>query len=67
MQSPVTSSHSGPNMLLSTLFSNTLSVCSSHNILDKVSHTYRTKGKILLSNILIFMFLNSRRKDKRFS
>jgi hypothetical protein len=32
----------GPNILLSTLFSNTLSLCSSLNVRDQVSHPYRT-------------------------
>ena len=35
----------GPNILLSTLFSNTLSQCSSFNVSDQVSHPYKTKGK----------------------
>jgi hypothetical protein len=44
-QPPVTSSLYGPNILLSTLFSNTLSLCSSLNGRDQVSQPYRTKGK----------------------
>jgi hypothetical protein len=32
LQTPVTSSLFGPNILLSTLFSNTLSLCSSLNL-----------------------------------
>jgi hypothetical protein len=36
----------GPNILLSTLFSNTLSLCSSLNVRDQVSHPYRTTGHI---------------------
>jgi hypothetical protein len=40
--SPVTSSLLGPNSLLSTLFSNTLSPCSSLNVRDQVSHPYKT-------------------------
>jgi hypothetical protein len=54
LQPPVTSSLFGPNILLSTLFSNTLSLCSSLNVRDQVSHPYRTTGKILVSYILIF-------------
>jgi hypothetical protein len=32
----------GPNILLSTLFPNTLSLCSSLNVRDQVSHPYKT-------------------------
>jgi hypothetical protein len=46
----------GPNILLSTLFSNTLSLCSSLNVGDLVLHPYRTTGKIIV--ILIFMFFD---------
>jgi hypothetical protein len=66
-------------MLLSTLFSNTLSLSSSLNIRDQVSHLYRTTGKfivlyitpttayqIILFCILIIAVLCSRRKDKGF-
>jgi hypothetical protein len=51
----VTSSLFGPNILLSTLFSNTLSLCSSLNVRDQVSHPYKTTGKIIALYILIFM------------
>ena len=44
--SPITSSLLGPNILLSALFSNTLSLCSSLKTSDEVSHPYKTKGKI---------------------
>ena len=40
LHSPVTSSLLGPNILLNTLFSNTLSLRSSFNISDQVSHPY---------------------------
>ena len=40
--SPVTSSLLGPTILLSTLFSNTLSLHSSLNVSDQVSHPYKT-------------------------
>jgi hypothetical protein len=46
LHSPVTSSLLGPNILLSTLFSNTLSLCSSLNVRDQVSHPYETTGRI---------------------
>jgi hypothetical protein len=43
----------GPNILLSTLFSNALSLCSSLNVRDQLSHPYRTAGKIIVLCILI--------------
>jgi hypothetical protein len=45
---PDTSSLLGPNILLSTLLSYTLSLCSSLNVRDQFSHPYRTTGKIML-------------------
>ena len=48
LHAPVTSSLSGPNIPLSTPFSNILSLCSSFNIGDQVSHPYKTKGKIFI-------------------
>jgi hypothetical protein len=45
------------NILLSTLFSNILSLGSSLNLRDQVSHPYRMTGKIIISYILVFMFL----------
>jgi len=43
LHSSVTSSFSGPNILLNTLFSNTLNPVS-----DQVSHPYKTTGKIIV-------------------
>jgi hypothetical protein len=37
-----------PNILLNILFSNTLSLRSSHNVSDQVSHPYETTGKIIV-------------------
>src|SRR5215510_700523 len=48
LHSPVTSSLLGPNTLLSTLFSNTLSLCFSLNVSDQVSHPYKTNDGRLL-------------------
>jgi hypothetical protein len=62
----IISSPSGPNILLSTLFSNTPSLCSSLIVRDQVSHPYRPTGKIIDLYIVIFAFLDSRREDKRF-
>jgi hypothetical protein len=36
------------NIVLSILFSYSLSLCSSLNVRDKVSHPYRTTGKIII-------------------
>jgi hypothetical protein len=62
---PVTSSLLGPNIPLSTLFSNTLSLCPSLKVRDQVSHPYKTTGKIVVLYILTFTFLASRREDRR--
>jgi len=66
LHSPVTSSLLGPNILLNTLFSNTLSLRSSLNVSDQVSHPYKTTGKNIVRYILIFTFLDSKLEDKIF-
>jgi hypothetical protein len=53
LHSPVTSSLLGPNILLNTLFSNTLSLRSSLSVSDQVSQPYKKfvlhmKGKYRL-------------------
>jgi hypothetical protein len=55
----------GPNFFLKTLFSNTLALCSSCNVRDQVSHPCKTAGKILISYILIFVFLDSMTEDEK--
>ena len=45
LHSPVPSSLLGPNILLSTVFSNTLNLCSSLSVNDQVSHPYKTTAK----------------------
>ena len=42
LHSPVTSSLLGPNILLYTMFSNTLSFLSSRNVSDQASHPYKS-------------------------
>jgi hypothetical protein len=64
--SPITSSLLGPNVLLRTLFANTLSLRFSVHVSDQVSHPYQTTGKIIFLYILIFKFWGSRLEDKRF-
>jgi hypothetical protein len=55
----------GPNILLSTLFSNSLNLCSSLSVKDQVCYPYKTV-KIIVFYILIFTFLDSWREDKTF-
>jgi len=54
LHSLVTSSLLGPNILLNTMFSNTLSFVSSLNVSDQASHPYKTTGKIIVLYILIY-------------
>jgi len=53
----------GPNIFLSTLFSNTLSLCSSLNVSDQVSHLYKTTGKVIVLYILFPVFVDSKLED----
>ena len=52
LHSPVTSSFLGPNILLNTMSSNTLSFLSSCNVSDQASHPYKTTGKIIVTSRL---------------
>jgi hypothetical protein len=47
LQHPITESLFDPNILLNTLFSNTLSRRFSLNVRDQVSHPYRITGKMV--------------------
>jgi hypothetical protein len=63
LHSPVILSLLDSDILLRTLFSNTLSLCSSLNMRNQASHPYIT-DRIMVLYILTFTFLDSRRKDK---
>jgi hypothetical protein len=52
---------SGSNIFLKTVFSNTLSLCSSLYVRYHVSDPYKTTGGILV----LHTFLDSRQEDKR--
>ena len=65
LHSPLTSSLLDQNILLNTLFSNNFSPRSSLNVSDQVPHPYKTTGIIIVLNILIFKFLDSKMEDKR--
>jgi len=57
----------GPNIFLSTLFSNTRSLCSFLNECEQVSHPYKTIDKIIVLYVIIFIFLDRKLEDKIFS
>jgi hypothetical protein len=50
--------------IFNTPFSETLSLCSSIKVRDKVFHPYRTTGKITLLYILIFSIFDMMWEDK---
>jgi hypothetical protein len=54
-----------PNIPLSTLFSNTISLRSSLKVSDHVSHPYKTKRKIITLYILIFLFFDRKQDGKK--
>jgi hypothetical protein len=51
-------------VLLSILFLKTLKMHSSFNMRDLVSHPYRTRGKIVILCVVVFMFLDYRQEGK---
>ena len=59
LHSPFTLSHLDPHILLDTLFLNTLSLCSSLDVDKQVSRPYKTKGKITVLYILIFIWIEA--------
>ena len=64
LESYITSSTSGPSIFLSLPISNIFSLTSFLNIRSHVTHPYKRTGKITVLYILIFMFVQSKRKDK---
>ena len=62
---PVTSFLLDPNILLNTLFLNTISLRSSLNFKYKFLHPNKTTCKIIVQCNLIFIFLNRKLEDKR--
>ena len=64
--SPVTTSLLGPNILLNTLFPNTLSLRSSLNVGDQVAHPYITTEKNYSSLYLNLYILVSKLEDRSF-
>jgi hypothetical protein len=56
LHSPVTSFLLDVNILLNTLFSNTLSLRSSLSVSDQVSHPYKTTNKITVRYISLYIF-----------
>jgi hypothetical protein len=64
LHSTVITSLLDPNILLYTLFWNTVSQRSSLNVSDQVSHPYKTTGKIIVLYILLFNWIaNWKTKD----
>jgi hypothetical protein len=66
LHSPVNWSLLRPNILLSTIFSNTLKLCSFLSVSDQVSLECKSTGKITFLYIFIFKFLDSKLEDKIF-
>jgi hypothetical protein len=56
----------GPNILLSTLFSNTFNLCSFLSMRDKVSHLNKTPDKIMVLYILIFKSSDRKQEERRY-
>ena len=57
IHSPVTTSLLGPNNLLNTLLSNTVSLRSSLNVSDQVSHPCKTTSKIIVDEHVYIFYI----------
>ena len=66
LHSPFTSSLLGQNIILSTLFSDTLSLRFSLNRSDQVLHPYKTRKIMVLYILISFIFLDSKLEDQIF-
>jgi len=66
LHSPVTSFLLDPNILLNSLFSETLSLRSSLDVSDQLSHPYKTTRKIIVLCIFMFIFLDSKLEGRTF-
>jgi len=63
---PITLSFLGPNFVLGTLFSNTLSLHLSLNVRDQVHTHTKQQANLKVLYTLIFTFLDSKLENKRF-
>ena len=66
LHSTVTSSLLVPNIFLNALFSDILSPRSTLSVSDQVSHPYKRTVQIIVLQILIYIFLDSKPDDKIF-
>ena len=66
LHSILTSSVLTQNTFLSTLISDTLSLCSSLNVRYQVSHPYKTTSKNVVLYILIYIFWRANWRTKYF-
>jgi hypothetical protein len=62
----VTSFRLGPNILLNTLFSDTLNQRSFLSVSHQALHQYKTTVKIIFLCVLIVLLLGKKLEDKKF-
>jgi hypothetical protein len=66
LHSPVTLSLLGPNIILNTLFSNTITLHSFLSVREHVSHPYKIIRKIIVLYTFTFTFLDTKLEGNRF-